>query len=107
MVSAPPPLRCCVVHALPGDEFVLELDLPPCATVSDALAAAQARSSELGLARAASIDWSGPVGIFGEVCGRDRVLADGDRVEVYRALRNDPKESRRRRARLARGLAGR
>jgi hypothetical protein len=101
------PLHCCVVHALPGDEVVLELELPQGATVGMALAVAQARFAELDAGRAASIDWTGPVGIFGEVCARDRVLSAGDRVEIYRALRNDPKESRRRRARLARGPAPR
>jgi hypothetical protein len=102
-----PMLRCCVVHALPGDEALFELELPPGATVGAALAAAQARCGELDPKRAAAIDWTGPVGVFGEACGRDRALAAGDRVEIYRALRNDPKESRRRRARLARGPAPR
>lgn len=96
-------LRCCVVHALPGDEVVFELELPRGTTVGTALAMAQARSGELDAGRAAAIDWAGPVGIFGESCGRDRVLAAGDRIEIYRALRNDPRESRRQRARLARG----
>jgi hypothetical protein len=86
---------------------MIELDLSPGATVADAVAAAQARCAAERWARGASIDWSGPVGIFGEVCGRDRVLTDGDRVELYRSLRNDPKQSRRQRARMARALAGR
>ena len=37
-------------------------------------------------------------GIFGRNCGPERILADGDRVEIYRPLRFDPMESRRRRA---------
>ena len=36
--------------------------------------------------------------MFGQACEFDRVLADQDRVEVYRALVFDPMESRRRRA---------
>jgi putative ubiquitin-RnfH superfamily antitoxin RatB of RatAB toxin-antitoxin module len=45
------------------------------------------------------------VGIFGELVALDAVLADGDRVEVYRPLLADPKDRRRRRAqgRCARG----
>lgn len=39
-----------------------------------------------------------PSGIFGELCSADTVLADGDRLEVYRPLVFDPMESRRRRA---------
>ena len=39
------------------------------------------------------------LGIFGQVItGNDAVLVDGDRVEVYRQLRRDPKEARRKRA---------
>lgn len=97
-----PRLRCCVVHALPGDEVVVELELPPGSTVGTALAMARERCAELAPVREAAIDWAGPVGIFGERCERDRVLVAGDRIELYRPLRNDPKESRRQRARLAR-----
>ena len=39
-----------------------------------------------------------PYGIFGELCAADTLLADGDRLEVYRPLVFDPMESRRRRA---------
>ena len=40
-----------------------------------------------------------PVGIFGRVVPRDQPLQNGDRVEIYRALPNDPKTARRQRAR--------
>jgi hypothetical protein len=40
-----------------------------------------------------------PVGIFGRRVERDRILTDGDRVEIYRPLVADAKEARRRRAR--------
>ncbi len=106
-MSAAALLRCSVVHALPGDEVVFELALPPGATVESALTQARRRSDELPAERAALIDWAGPVGVFGEACSRDRVLAAGDRIELYRPLRNDPKESRRRRARLAHPAARR
>jgi hypothetical protein len=39
-----------------------------------------------------------PLGVFGRRCEPGHVLQDGDRVELYRGLRFDPKESRRRRA---------
>ena len=39
------------------------------------------------------------VGIFGKRVAMDTRLADGDRVEIYRPLKLDPKEARRRRAR--------
>lgn len=38
------------------------------------------------------------VGIFGELCQPNTVLADKDRIEVYRQLVFDPMDSRRRRA---------
>jgi len=38
------------------------------------------------------------VGIFGRIVGVDAALRDGDRVEIYRAMREDPKSARRRRA---------
>lgn len=37
------------------------------------------------------------VGIYGRVVQTDEALSDGDRVELYRPLHFDPKESRRRR----------
>ena len=39
-----------------------------------------------------------PVGVFGERVAGDRLLEDGDRVEIYRTLDVDPKEARRLRA---------
>jgi len=38
------------------------------------------------------------VGIFGKLAKLDKVLQDGDRVEIYRPLIADPKEVRRKRA---------
>ena len=38
------------------------------------------------------------VGIFGKLAKLDRVLVEGDRVEIYRPLIADPKEVRRKRA---------
>jgi len=66
--------------------------LPAGSTVGDALAAS-------GLGEAAS----GRVGIYGRVVPAGVVLRDGDRVEIYRPLRADPKELRRARAAKRRG----
>lgn len=38
------------------------------------------------------------VGIFGKLKSPDTVLRDGDRIELYRPLIADPKDSRRKRA---------
>jgi putative ubiquitin-RnfH superfamily antitoxin RatB of RatAB toxin-antitoxin module len=37
-------------------------------------------------------------GIFGKLCSLDTLLHEGDRIEIYRPLRADPKEARRTRA---------
>lgn len=38
------------------------------------------------------------VGIFGRLCSLDELVSPGARVEIYRPLSRDPKESRRRRS---------
>ena len=68
------------------------LCLPEGSTVDDALQAASADLPER--------DWATlPLGIHGRLCGRDQRLVEGDRVELYRPLVNDPKAARRARAR--------
>ena len=67
--------------------------LPDAATVADALE--QARAQAAGL----DVPWNADVGIFGELCDRAAVPRDGDRIEIHRPLKADPKESRRERER--------
>jgi len=69
------------------------LTLPGGSTVGDALGAA-------GLLGTFQIDCGGDaasVGIWGRKAGLDGVLRDGDRVELWRPLRVDPKRARRER----------
>lgn len=95
--QAAAPLRIEVVHALPDRPARVRLELPPGATVDDALRAVADREpfAQLDLGGAA-------IGIYGERVERDRPLADHDRVEIYRPLLLDPVEARRRRGRAAR-----
>lgn len=79
-------IRVEVVAAWPARAEIRELTLPAGSTVSDALAAA-------------GLPAGGKVGIFGRLARPDAPLAQGDRVEIYRELAEDPKEARRRRAR--------
>lgn len=97
-------IRCEVVQAWPGRSWSVQLELPPGATVADALAAARdAWRSDPGQHGAAGpIDWDAAVGIYGEACARTRLVESGDRIELYRPLAVDPKESRRERARATR-----
>lgn len=78
----------------PRQVEVMRLDLPAGSSVADAL-----RASGL-LERHALVIEDLRCGVWGRVQAPDGVLRDGDRVEVYRPLLADPKEMRRRRARL-------
>lgn len=87
-----------VVYSLPDRHVSVAVKLDPGSTVADALARCGIEALVEGLDLGRSV-----VGVFGEVVERDRVLAAGDRVEIYRPLTMDPKEARRRRARDQRG----
>ena len=86
-------IRVTVVHALPDEAIEVALRLPEGATIADAIdiAGANLRLNVADLSRC-------PVGIYGKRALRDTVLADGDRVELYRPLKLDPQQARRRRA---------
>ena len=86
--------RCVVAFATRDEQFLWNVELPIQATVADAIAAARA------LAQRDDVPWeSTDVGIFGRQCTRDEVPIDGDRIEIYRPLRADPRERRRERVR--------
>ncbi len=80
---------CTVVYATSARQWIWPLEVGDAATVGDALEAARAQAGAL------EVPWDAEVGIFGELCARDAALRDGDRIEIYRPLRTDPKESRR------------
>jgi putative ubiquitin-RnfH superfamily antitoxin RatB of RatAB toxin-antitoxin module len=79
-------IRVEVVDARRDGVSTAKVELPAGALVRDAL-----------LASGLNLDPSA-VGIFGKRVAPDARLADGDRVELYRPLRLDPKERRRERA---------
>jgi putative ubiquitin-RnfH superfamily antitoxin RatB of RatAB toxin-antitoxin module len=93
--------RCTVVFALPAKQWLWDLELAEGATVADALEAARVAAGDV------AVPWEGAVGIFGALCDRDAVPRDGDRIEIYRPLRADPKASRRARARSSAAAQGR
>ncbi|NML29988.1 RnfH family protein [Paraburkholderia antibiotica] len=81
-----------VCYALPDGQTLIEVELPAGATLQQALDASGI------LQRFPSIDLAAQkVGIFGKLKPLDTVLADHDRVEIYRPLLVDPKLSRQRR----------
>ncbi len=81
-----------VVYALPDRHWRVGLSMPTGATVAEALAMARMADRVPGL-RPETLG----LGIFGHKAEPGTVLADGDRVELLRPLRADPKEARRRR----------
>lgn len=88
------------------------LRLRPGATLADALRMSGVAARHSGLDPLAAE--AAGVGIHGRLVGPDTVLHDGDRIELYRPLRIDPKEARRARQRAQkaarpprRGAAGR
>ncbi len=96
-MSGPPGKRCVVIYAAAGRSFQWTLDLPAEASIGDAIAAAR------HLAPHEDIPWeSAPVGIFGELRDRADIPAEADRIELYRALRQDPRAKRRERLKGAR-----
>lgn len=67
------------------------LNLPPSATLQQALDHLQ----QVTPAVVVCIDAAAAFGVWGKVRSADHVLRDGDRVEIYRALKADPKAVRR------------
>jgi uncharacterized protein len=85
-------LRIEIVYAQPHRSVVKHFSMPPGAVMADALTLAAADRDFFG------IDLSGSaVGIFGKVVRRDQPLQDGDRIEIYRPLAEEPKLARRKR----------
>ena len=82
-----------VIYALPEEQQLFTLDVEQGTTVEQAikLSGILEKYPELDL----DIN---KVGIFGKVLKKDEVLRDKDRIEIYRPLIADPKESRRKRA---------
>ena len=91
--------QCVVAYATREHQYLWSVDLPKNATVADALEAARGLALTTRGARE-EIPWNtAPVGIFGEPCDRQAIPGDGDRIEIYRPLRSDPRERRRERVR--------
>lgn len=91
-------VECSVAWAGAAEQRTWTLRVPEGATVAEALQAARLLDSASGAALL-DVPWdAGPVGVFGIACDRSVVLADGDRVELYRPLQVDPKDARRQRA---------
>jgi len=85
-----------VVGVRDGIALRASLEVPPGTTLRGAAERARLPGIELARCR---------LGVFGVERPPDHLVRDGDRVEIYQPLPNDPKEVRRRRAEAQRGAA--
>jgi putative ubiquitin-RnfH superfamily antitoxin RatB of RatAB toxin-antitoxin module len=86
--------------AVDGPQGPLLWDLVLDRKATIAVALAEARTQLEPGPQAGAIDWeAGVVGVWGVRCGRDVIPGDGDRIELYRPLPDDPRQRRRQRAR--------
>jgi putative ubiquitin-RnfH superfamily antitoxin RatB of RatAB toxin-antitoxin module len=86
-------LRIEVCYAHPEFQFLREVIMRAGATIAEAI-------HDSGIAvELNDVDLeSCKVGIYGKIKAMETSLRDGDRIEIYRPLLADPKETRRRRA---------
>lgn len=86
-------LKVAVAYVGPETQVLRPIEVLPGTTVEAAIKASgvleQCPEIDLGLYK---------VGIFGRLVALEQALEDGDRVEIYRPLIADPKETRKRRA---------
>ncbi len=88
-----------VAYARPDKQLVLPLSVPAGTTVEHAI-----EVSGIAL-RFPEIDTGNlAVGIFGKRAKLDHVLANGERVEIYRPLKADPREVRRQLAEIGKTM---
>ena len=83
-----------VAYALPDRQALLRISVPAGTTALDAAqrSGLEARFPELVISEESRL------GIFGQIVSPSQTLREGDRVEIYRPLRADPKEVRKARA---------
>ena len=84
-----------VVYALPDKQRLLLLNLPAGTNMREAVLRSGIQQHFPGL----DVQQA-PLGIFGKAVAKpeERVLEEGERVEIYRPLLADPKEVRKQRA---------
>lgn len=89
-------MKVQVVYAAEQEAALMSLLVPAGATLADAIEAS-------GLRRRFDLqdqDLNGRTGIHGRLRPLTEPLREGDRVEIYRPLLADPKDARRKRARV-------
>ena len=90
-----------VCYATAGDEFLQPMLVAPGTTIGQAIEMSGVLEAypDINLT-------TQPVGIYAKKKTLDTVLRERDRIEIYRPLVADPKESRRKRAAKREGASG-
>ena len=83
-----------VAYALPEKQRIVKLDVPQGTTALEAVTLSKLDEVFDELVVGPDLK----IGVWGKVATADRVLAAGERVEIYRPLLVDPKEVRKARA---------
>ena len=83
-----------VAYALPDKQRIVKLDVTPGTTALEAVTLSELDEVFDELVVGPNLK----IGVWGKVTTSDRVLAAGERVEIYRPLLADPKEVRKARA---------
>ena len=86
-------IRLLIAYALPGQQQEIAVEVPAGSTLLQGLA--------LHETQIAALLNGGQVvatGVWGKVRPPHYVLREGDRIEIYRPLKADPKQARRARA---------
>lgn len=93
-----------VAYALPDRQWLERLSVPEGSSLLDALRCSSLWQQLPELAPAETLT----VGVWGRVERQpaERRLQNGDRIEIYRSLTNDPKEARKARAAKVRSARG-
>lgn len=92
-MTSPDTVRIEVVCALPDRQVVINLSLAAGTTVIRAIECSGLLEKFPGIDPAKT-----GAAIYGRPVSLDRILADGERVEICRPLAQDPKQARRERA---------
>jgi putative ubiquitin-RnfH superfamily antitoxin RatB of RatAB toxin-antitoxin module len=97
-MSAPAMCTVQVVWAEQDQAVELTVMLPPGSSVAEAVARSRLRE------HCPRVPIDAPVGVWGREVTAETPVSDGDRIEVYRPLPQDPKETRRALARQGRTM---
>ncbi len=93
MTRPQPSIEIEIAYATPQRQVILEQSVPPGTTAREAV-----MQSDIDQYFDQVDKRNDDLGVFGKVVADDYAVQPGDRIEIYRPLKADPKEVRKRRA---------